>query len=115
MMKRLQKSQTCLFAAGVFLAVLCLSGFGGIGITARAATDKSLEDYKDVLNYTAEYQDYEEYQAQYPDSVWPEDVYEIEGGDFVRSEGKEAPEILTDYMGRTGKSVYTYDTGMVEY
>ena len=115
MMKRLQKSQTCLFAAGVFLAALCLSGFGRSGITARAASDKSLEDYKDVLNYTAEYQDYEEYQAQYPDSVWPEDVYEIEGGDFVRSEGKEAPEILTDYMGRTGKSVYTYDTGMVEY
>ncbi len=84
-------------------------------LDVHAQTSLSLQDYKDVLNYTAEYQDYGEYQAQHPDSVRPADVYEIDGGDYVRYEGKEDLQVLTDFEGRVGQSVYTYDTGMIEY
>ena len=95
MMKRLLNSQFNLFAVCVFLSVLYLGGASKLDVHAQ--TSLSLQDYKDVLNYTAEYQDYGEYQAQHPDSARPQDVYEIEGGYYVRYEGKEDLQVLTDY------------------
>ena len=110
---RLLHKRISFFAIGMFLSVLYLAAANPIMVLAQ--TSKSLSDYKDILNYTAEYQDYQEYISQYSDSACPEDVYEIAGGDYVRYEGKEEIQILENYEGRSGESVYTYDTGMVEY
>lgn len=113
MKKRWKKGLTGLLTVCMALSVVCPGGYGTL--KAQARTEQSLEGYKDVLNYTAEYQDFREYQEQHQGSVYPEDVYVLEGGDFVRFEGREEPEVLTDYEGRAGTSVLTHDTGMVEY
>lgn len=113
MMKRLVNYLFHFFAVCAFPLVLILGGTGSLPVHAR--TSLSLQDYKDVLNYTAEYQDYGEYRAGHPGSVRPVDVYEIDGGDYVRYEGRKDLQILTDFEGRVGKSVYTYDTGLIEY
>lgn len=113
MKKWFHKGLAGLFAVGMLLA---LGWPGGIGVlTVQARTDQPLEAYKDVLNYTAEYQDFREYQEQHQGSAYPEDVYVMEGGDYARFEGKEEPQVLTDFEGRAGKSLLTQDTGMVEY
>ena len=113
MKKWFHKGLAGLFAVGMLLALVWP---GGIGVlTVQARTDQPLEAYKDVLNYTAEYQDFREYQEQYQGSAYPEDVYVMEGGDYARFEGKEKPQVLTDFEGRAGKSLLTQDTGMVEY
>ena len=113
MKKRWKKGLTGLLTVCMALSVVCPGGYGTL--KAQARTEQSLEEYKDVLNYTAEYQDFREYQELHQGSVYPDDVYVLEGGDFVRFEGREEPEVLTDYEGRAGTSVLTHDTGMVEY
>lgn len=115
MKKRLKRGLSKLLAACMLLSAACPGGIGVLTAQAREQEQHSLEAYQDVLNYTAEYQDYREYQEEHQGSAYPEDIYVIEGGDFVRAEGREEAQILTDYEGRQGKSVLTQDTGMVEY
>ena len=69
MMKRLINKQINLSLIFAFLLALSLGGMDRLNVHAQ--TSLSLQDYKDVLNYTAEYQDYGEYQAEHPDSVRP--------------------------------------------
>lgn len=69
---------------------------------------------KKVLNYTAEYQGYEAYKEGLENVKRPETSYEINGADYVTCEGME-PEVLTDYEGMEGTSVYTEESGMLTY
>lgn len=110
MKKRLKRKIVCF---GVGCTLLAAAGANGAAVCAK--TELSLDDYKEVLNYTAEYLDYDEYIQQYPDAARPKKSCSVEGGDFARYDGNAAPEIMENYEGRQGKSVYTYDTGMLEY
>lgn len=104
--------------AGVLAVCMLLTAAlpGKLGsLTAHARTVQPLDEYKEVLNYTAKCQDFREYQERHQGCAYPDDVYVMEGGSFVRFEGKEQPEVLTDFEGRPGKSLLTKDTGLVEY
>lgn len=104
--------------SGALAAVMVLTSGGlcvGQSVTIHAETKaKTYEDYKKVLNYTAEYQGYEAYKEGLENVKRPETSYEINGADYVTCEGME-PEVLTDYEGMEGTSVYTEESGMLTY
>lgn len=91
--------------SGALAAVMVLTSGGlcvGQSVTIHAETKaKTYEDYKKVLNYTAEYQGYEAYKEGLENVKRPETSYEINGADYVTCEGME-PEVLTDYEGMEG-------------
>ena len=93
--------------SGALAAVMVLTSGGlcvGQSVTIHAETKaKTYEDYKKVLNYTAEYQGYEAYKEGLENVKRPETSYEINGADYVTCEGME-PEVLTDYEGMEGTS-----------
>ena len=104
--------------SGALAAVMVLTSGGlcvGQSVTIHAETKaKTYEDYKKVLNYTAEYQGYEAYKEGLENVKRPETSYEINGADYVTCEGME-PEVLTDYERMEGTSVYTEESGMLTY
>ena len=53
----------------------------------QKTVEKSLEEYKEVLNYTAEYKEYSEYISQYEKADKPTDEYVIDAADYIASEG----------------------------
>ena len=57
---------------------------------------------------------YEAYKEGLENVKRPETSYEINGADYVTCEGME-PEVLTDYEGMEGTSVYTEESGMLTY
>lgn len=73
--------------SGALAAVMVLTSGGlcvGQSVTIHAETKaKTYEDYKKVLNYTAEYQGYEAYKEGLENVKRPETSYEINGADYV--------------------------------
>ena len=69
----------------------------------QKTVEKSLEEYKEVLNYTAEYKEYSEYISQYEKADKPTDEYVIDAADYIASEGMDIDK-YDDYttLGRGG-------------
>ena len=86
--------------SGALAAVMVLTSGGlcvGQSVTIHAETKaKTYEDYKKVLNYTAEYQGYEAYKEGLENVKRPETSYEINGADYVTCEGME-PEGMYEF------------------
>ena len=86
--------------SGALAAVMVLTSGGlcvGQSVTIHAETKaKTYEAYKEGLENVKR----------------PETSYEINGADYVTCEGME-PEVLTDYEGMEGTSVYTEESGML--
>ena len=80
----------------------------------QKTVEKSLEEYKEVLNYTAEYKEYSEYISQYEKADKPTDEYVIDAADYIASEGMDIDK-YDDYEGMAGESIYTGQDGYVEY
>ena len=77
----------------------------------QKTVEKSLEEYKEVLNYTAEYKEYSEYISQYEKADKPTDEYVIDAADYIASEGMDIDK-YDDYEGMAGESIYTGRTDM---
>lgn len=112
-MKALRKGISMILAVAVIMTMECMGGISGIRAQAKPV-EKTLQDYKKILNYTAEYEDYSDYIAAHADAKETSDEYEINGADFQKAEGMD-PKILEDYKGIKGRSVYTDVDGMIEY
>ena len=112
-MKSLKKSISIILVMAMMVSMGSTSGVGLITADAES-TSKSLEEYKEILNYTAEYQGYGDYLESNDTSKRPEDTYEINAADYVNSEGM-TPEVLDNYEGMDGESVYTEADGLIEY
>ena len=102
-MKSLKKSISIILVMAMMVSMGSTSGVGLITADAES-TSKSLEEYKEILNYTAEYQGYGDYLESNDTSKRPEDTYEINAADYVNSEGM-TPEVLDNYEGMDGESV----------
>lgn len=83
--------------------------------TAKAKTDYSEEDFKEILdNVSSAGTSYSDYLTGLSDTTRPDRQYEIDADTYVRSEGMKVM-TLTDYEGMEGASVYTDETGLIEY
>lgn len=108
-----------LFQKGLsaFLVMTTVVSMPGLGMREGSnvwAADKSLEEYKEILNYTAEYEDYHTYLQDTGTTNRPTDIYQIEAANYVNSEGM-TPKVLNNYEGMDGDSVYTEEAGLIEY
>lgn len=82
---------------------------------AEAKTDMSEDDFKDILdNITASGLNYSDYLEKINDKTRPSTSYEIDADSYVRTEGMQVAE-YTDYEGMEGPSVYTDESGLIEY
>ena len=80
-----------------------------------ARTDTSPAGYKELLDeVSASGTDYQDYLTRHADAIRPDKEYIIDAGDYVRTEGMEVQE-LEAYEGMEGISVYTEETGLIEY
>lgn len=115
-MKRGRKQRRQITA--LLLAAILL--FASQPIPAAAKTAIPLEEFEETIgtySINDEIVSYEEY-LEANGTNRPEEVYVIEGSDYVRFEdetGSATPEIYTDYKGMEGKSIYTKESGLVEY
>ncbi len=81
--------------------------------TANAKTEYGLDLYEEKKDDYSTVIGYREYIAQ-ADQTRPEDIYVIDAGDYVRTDGMTVQE-MEDYEGKSGISVYTENTGLIEY
>jgi ABC-type glycerol-3-phosphate transport system substrate-binding protein len=102
----------------IAIALIIALSCGGVtlsGYQVNAKTDTSLEEYKELLDeISTNGIDYEDYLTQYDTMKRPDMEYVIEAKDYVRTEGMEIQE-YQDYEGMEGTSVYTDDSGLIEY
>lgn len=114
-----KKMRERLTAFLLMAAVLCQPA-----TTAEAKTDASLDDYEDIVG-TYSIDDsmlgYEEYLAQYAAQARPDETYVIDAASYVRyigSDGEEdgaGPVAFENYEGMAGTSIWTEETGLVEF
>lgn len=101
-------------AVALIIALSC----GGVtpgGYRVSAKTDTSLDQYKELLDEISTYGiDYEEYLTQYGTAKRPDKEYIIDAADYVRTEGMEIQE-YENFKGVEGTSVYTEESGLIEY
>lgn len=82
---------------------------------AEAKTDYSEEDLERILdNVSSLGLSYSDYLAGLNDTIRPDRRYEIAADTYVRTEGMEVQKYM-DYEGMEGTSVYTAETGLIEY
>lgn len=97
------------------MAGICL--FTSLGITPEeksyAKTEYSLELYEEKKDDYSTVIGYREYMAQV-NQTRPADVYVIDAADYVRTEGMTVTE-YENYEGKEGISVYTENSGLIEY
>lgn len=115
-MKVLKRNISIILTIALIFTVSGMDMTGMMTVQAQTSkkVERTLEEYKEVLNYTAEYQGYEQYLENCPTNVRPSDVYEINATDYINSEGIDV-KILQDYEDLSGKSLYTGANGMLEY
>lgn len=80
---------------------------------SNAQTNKTLDDYDSITDSYNSVTGYGKYLRQF-DQTRPKDVYKIEAADYVRRQGMKATE-YDNYQGENGKSVYTEESGLIEY
>ena len=101
------------------LAVVMAFGLSPVSV-ARAATDRTREDYEELVSAYAVSEDflgYEDYLAQVPQQR-PNAIITVDAADHVRYEEANAPaqpQILENYQGVEGKSVLTSENSLIEY
>lgn len=93
---------------------ILLSGLLIPNIAVYANTAPSYEDYKTQLSYTKDNIDYYDYLDIFDDLPRPDASINISPVDFSRHDGMK-PEVLYDYKGRQGQSLYTEEKGFIEY
>lgn len=112
--ERTLKNKLLTRITSIVLSVVVLAGIGGNPITVHAKTDATLEEYKEVLDYTKDIQGYGTYLESYDTTKRPDQVIEIPASEYVRAEDMN-PEVLTSYEGNTGDALLTGESGLVEY
>lgn len=80
-----------------------------------AKTDIKVSEYLEQLNnVSSQGVSYQEYASRYDSAKRPGSTYTIEARDYVRVEGMKVQE-WTDYKEIKGVSVYTEESGLIEY
>jgi ABC-type glycerol-3-phosphate transport system substrate-binding protein len=82
-------------------------------VVSYAQTERNLEDYVTILDSYNSVIGYRKYIEQ-TEQTRPEDVYVIDAADYVRTQDMEVTE-YEDYEGEEGISIYTGDSGLIEY
>lgn len=101
------------------LTIIMGTFFNG-SIDAEAATDLTLEDFREAVStysVTGDTLGYNEYITAYAQN-FPNDVIEINAGDFCRYEDRDgtvSPEVYTNFEGMEGESVLTTESALIEY
>lgn len=102
------------------LALLLAVSFIQPALTVKAVTEKTAEEYENIVstyNIGDNVKDYNSYLEEYSKAARPVEVIIAEAEDFVRYEEDGVatnPVIYTDYEGRSGKSVLTGESSLIE-
>lgn len=75
---------------------------------------QTLEEYKDILDYTSDDEEYRTYLKSIDTTELPQQEIDLTSDNFTGAEGME-PEILDNYEGYDGSAVLTDESGMIEY
>lgn len=103
-----------LIAIALIIALSC-SSVSLSGYRVNAKTDTTLDQYKELLSETSTGgTDYKDYIKGFDTAKRPDKEYIIEAGDYVRTEGMDIRE-FDNYEGLEGTSVYTGESGLIEY
>lgn len=100
---------------GMCMATAMLPSNQGI---AGAATDKSADDYEEIVSaYSIDVDavGYKQYLEGHADAARPDKEYVIDAADYVRTEDMENLETYDNYEGMEGTSVYTTESGLIEW
>lgn len=85
---------------------------------ATAATDLSATDYEEIVSaYSIDPDalDYTEYLEGLSSTNRPDKEYVIDAADYARTESMDDVEVYENYEGQEGASVYTSESGLIEW
>lgn len=106
-------------AFAVFLSTCMIAATLPSGVPhINAVTDKSADDYEEIVGAYSIDKDamtYKDYLAALSDTKRPQKEYVIDAGTYVRTEGMDDLKTLKDYEGMQGESVYTTESGLIEW
>lgn len=97
--------------AVILMLVLCLYRMHKI---SDAETIVSYDDYKEKLSYTIDTTDYKAYLESVDGAKRPDSVIEIDANSYTKIEGMEVKE-YDNYKDYDGRSIYTEESGLIEY
>ncbi|MGN6714206.1 extracellular solute-binding protein [Anaerocolumna jejuensis] len=103
------------YVALLVLLALCFNDILWGDITVGAETKTTLDEYKEILSdVTTEGISYTDYINGYDAEKRPDEQYIIDAKDYFRTDGMEV-KTYEDYQGMEGTSVYTEESGLIEY
>ena len=102
-------------------AVLLFLAYPGLAKLTGAKTDISMDEYEDIIgtyNIDDSILSYKDYLKEHAGAAYPDEVIKIGADACVRYEEDGVatePKVYKNYEGRTGDSLLTSETGLIEY
>jgi len=100
--------------AGFLAFLLAFSAGGGRPVSAANAAGGDVAAFRAVVNAYGNQYKYDNYLADHAHAPRPNKTYLLEAADYARVQGMEA-EVLTNFQGQDGRSLWTDEDGLVEY
>jgi len=115
----MSKWKKAVLFAVVLLAFLLI--YPGLSKESGAKTDISMEEYEEIIgtyNIDDSILSYKDYLKEHANAAYPKEAVIIGADNCVRYEEDGvavSPKVYKDYEGRSGNSILTSETGLIEY